>query len=69
MAVPTAHDYNYAAFPIEDDVDYFSAFWELLKPGERAPDVELIDLASGAMAPLTEITRQGLTIVELGSLT
>ncbi len=61
--------YNYATFPTEDDVDYFSAFWELLKPGERAPDVELIDLASGATTPLTEITRQGLTIIELGSLT
>ena len=61
--------YNYATFPADDDPEYFSAFWELLKPGERAPEVELLDLASGATTPLTDITRKGLTIIELGSLT
>ncbi len=69
MTVSTATQYNYATFPTQDDVDYFSEFWELLKPGERAPEVDLTDLNSGETTPLTEVTRQGLTIVELGSLT
>lgn len=69
MTDSTAHDYNYATFPTEDDVTYFSAFWELLKPGERAPEVELLDLAGDTRVSLTDITRQGLTVIELGSLT
>ncbi len=64
-----SQDYNYATFPTDDDLDYFNAFWELLKSGERAPEVDLLDLVSGEPIALTAITRQGLTIIELGSLT
>ncbi len=65
----TAQGYNYATFPSDDDVAYFGRFQEHLKVGEPAPDAELLDLESGEMVRLSEITRDGLTILEFGSLT
>ncbi|CAN5647278.1 hypothetical protein BH20CHL1_BH20CHL1_05930 [soil metagenome] len=63
-------DYNYAIFPSEDDIEFFAAFFELLKPGEKAPDPELLDLESDESIPLSTITRQhAFTVIELGSLT
>ncbi len=65
----TADDYNYWVFPAEDDVEVFARWPEVLKVGTRAPDPELLDLASGQTVPLSTYTRRGLTVVELGSLT
>ena len=64
-----AHGYNYSVFPPDDDVDAFAAWPEVIKAGHRAPDPHLLDLESGDMVRLTEVTRKGLTVVELGSLT
>jgi len=62
-------EYNYAAFPPEDDVDAFAHFMEFLKVGQLAPDPELTELASGERMRLRSLIRQGMTIVEFGSLT
>jgi hypothetical protein len=62
--------YNYATFPSDDDVEFFAGFWEHLKPGEKAPDPQLLNLATGQPISLSAVTRQhSLTVVELGSLT
>ena len=65
----TADQYNYRVFPPEDDVEVFARWPEALKVGTKAPDPELVDLASGQTVPLSRYTRRGLTVVELGSLT
>jgi hypothetical protein len=65
----TAGDYNYRVFPPEDDVEVFARWPEVLKVGTKAPDPELVELASGQTVPLSSYTRRGLTVVELGSLT
>lgn len=67
---PTAEEYNYATFPSDDDVEFFAAFFEHLKPGEPAPDPELHDLDGGQPRRLSAITSQAaFTVIELGSLT
>ena len=65
----TADDYNYRVFPPEDDVDVFARWPEVAKVGTKAPDPELLDLASGQTVRLSGYSRRGLTVVELGSLT
>jgi len=65
----SSDDYNYAVFPPEDDVDAFAHFMEFLKVGQRAPDPELTELATGEQVHLSAITRQGITVIEFGSLT
>ncbi len=61
--------YNYPVFPPEDDVEAFARFGDYLKVGQHAPDPELTDLDSGDRVRLTSLTRQGMTIIEFGSLT
>ena len=65
----SSEEYNYAVFPPEDDVDAFAHFMEFLKVGQLAPDPELTELASGKRMRLRSFTRQGMTIIEFGSLT
>jgi hypothetical protein len=65
----TADSYNYSVFPPENDVEAFAHFMEFLKVGQRAPDPELTDLDTGQPTRLSSITRQGMTVVEFGSLT
>ena len=65
----SSEEYNYAIFPPEDDVDAFAHFMEFLKVGQLAPDPELTELASGERMRLRSLTRQGMTIIEFGSLT
>lgn len=69
MTGPSEQEYNYATFPSEDDPEFFANFAEHLKPGETAPDPALLDLESGQHMMLSDVTRQGLTVIELGSLT
>lgn len=64
-----ARAYNYAVFPPDDDVEHFARFAEHLKAGERAPDPPLVDLETLDETRLSASTREGLTIVEFGSLT
>lgn len=65
----TTDAYNYPVFPPENDVEAFAHFMEFLKVGQPAPDLELTDLDSGQPIRLSSLTRQGMTIVEFGSLT
>lgn len=65
----SSNSYNYAVFPPEDDVDAFAHFMEFLKVGQIAPDPELYPLDSEDAVRLSSITRQGMTIIEFGSLT
>lgn len=62
-------DYNYAVFPPEDDVDAFAGFSTHLPVGDFASDSVLTRLQDRRNVRLSEITRQGLTIIEFGSLT
>jgi len=66
----TIPPYNHPTFPTAEDVEFFAAFFEHLKPGERAPDPLVYDLDRSESVQLAEITSgQALTVVELGSLT
>jgi hypothetical protein len=65
----TLDAYNYPVFPPENDVEAFAHFMEFLKVGQLAPDPELAELDSGKRIRLSSLTRQGMTIVEFGSLT
>ena len=69
MSQVAVSEYNYATFPSDDDPELFACFPEHLKPGEPAPDPELIDLDTGERIQLSAVTGSGLTVVELGSLT
>jgi hypothetical protein len=63
-------DYNYRSFPADDDPVLFPAYFEHLKPGEAAPDGNLIDIDSGDSVSLGSIYSQNaLTVIELGSFT
>ena len=64
-----ASDYNYAIFPPDDDVEAFTGFSSHLKIVETAPDPALQDLDSRESVRLSDYSRQGLTVVEFGSLT
>lgn len=61
--------YNYPSFPAESDVDVFQAFPDIVKVGTSAPDPELIDLETGNLVRLSDFTKQGITVIEFGSLT
>lgn len=65
----SSDNYNYAVFPPEDDVDAFAHFMEFLKVGQVAPDPELTELVTGERMRLSSLTRQGMTVIEFGSLT
>lgn len=65
----TSDNYNYGGFPPEDDVDAFAHFMEFLKVGQVAPDPELTELVTGERMRLSSLTRQGMTVIEFGSLT
>ena len=65
----TSNEYNYPVFPPENDVEAFAHFMEFLKVGQLAPDPEMTELDSGELIRLSSLTRQGMTIVEFGSLT
>lgn len=65
----SAEPYNYQSFPVESDVEDFRRFPEIVKVGTRAPETTLTDLETGEPVSLRDVTRQGLTILEFGSLT
>ncbi len=69
LATSLGAGYNYAVFPPDDDVEAFANFPNHLKAGQRAPDPDLLDLEHRAPVRLSDFTRQGLTVVEFGSLT
>ncbi len=61
--------YNYWSFPVESDVEDFRRFPEILNAGTTAPDTQLIDLDTGERVSLRDVVRNGVTVLEFGSLT
>jgi hypothetical protein len=61
--------YNANEFPVESDVEDFECFPDICKVGTRAPETTLTDLETGERVNLRDVTRNGLTILEFGSLT
>lgn len=59
--------YNHPTFPLDLEEPLFEAFPGVLPPGERAPDGELVDLASGEKVRLRQIWKRGPVMVEFGS--
>lgn len=62
-------EYNYEVFPLDLDMDDFHAFPSVLTVGERAPDGELVDAASGDSVRLASLWRSGPVLLEFGSIT
>lgn len=62
-------DYNYPNFPLDMDGDVFAAFANRLHAGERAPDGEVTDAATGERAPLSSYWAKGPLVIEFGSIT
>ncbi len=61
--------YNYPVFPLDLDMPDFRVFPEVLKVGQRAPNGELIDAASGTAVKLSSYWRSGPLVIEFGSIT
>lgn len=62
-------DYNYAGFPLDMDGIDFATFPSVLKVGERAPNGELVDAATGEAVKLSHYWRSGPLVIEFGSIT
>jgi hypothetical protein len=67
--VNSATPYNAPSFPVDSDVEDFARFPDIVKVGTHAPETTLTDLETGNPVNLRDITRQGVTILEFGSLT
>ena len=61
--------YNYESFPLDMDMPDFDAFPRALTVGERAPNGELLDAASGKPVRLSSYWRSGPCVIEFGSIT
>ena len=62
-------EYNYPHFPLDMDGHDFTRFPEFLKVGERAPDGELTDAATGERVRLSSLWKPGPAVIEFGSIT
>jgi hypothetical protein len=62
-------NYNYSVFDMEREEPVFEAFPSNLHVGERAPNFELEDLASGEMVSLRSLASSGVAVLEFGSFT
>jgi hypothetical protein len=61
--------YNYPDFNMAREMPPFEAFRNILHVGEKAPDYELEDLATGEVVSLKSLWREGPAIIEFGSFT
>lgn len=61
--------YNYEHFPPDMDDAVFARFPSVLRVGERAPDGEVFELATGARRPLSAYWRERPVMIEFGSVT
>ena len=62
-------EYNYECFPLDFDMPDFDAFPETLKVGQRAPNGEVVDAATGETIKLSSAWRSGPVVIEFGSIT
>jgi len=62
-------DYNYPNFPLDMDGAVFAAFANRLHAGERAPDGEVTDAATGERTSLSSYWAKGPLVIEFGSIT
>lgn len=62
-------EYNYRSFPRDLDMATFEAFPDLLRVGERAPNAEVVNAATGEPAKLSRYWRNGAAVIEFGSIT
>ena len=62
-------EYNYREFPIDMEMPDFERWPGLIAAGERAPDGELVDAASGERVLLSDLWRRGTLVIEFGSVT
>jgi hypothetical protein len=63
------NEYNYSVFDMEREEPIFEAFPNNLHVGERAPNFELEDLATGEMVSLRSLATSGVAVLEFGSFT
>lgn len=61
--------YNYESFPRDLDMADFHAFPGVMTVGDRAPNGELIDAATGEPVKLSRFWRSGPAVLEFGSIT
>ena len=63
------NEYNYSVFDMEREEPVFEAFPNNLHVGERAPNFELEDLATGELISLRSLATSGVAVLEFGSFT
>ena len=63
------NEYNYETFPLDMQGSDFEAFPSFAKAGDKAPDGDLIDAATGKPVKLSDYWREGPVMAEFGSLT
>ncbi|NKB86964.1 MAG: hypothetical protein GKS06_01915 [Acidobacteria bacterium] len=61
--------YNYANFPLDMEEADFLAFPSALQVGERAPNGEVVDAATGETVKLSRFWSSGPCVIEFGSIT
>ncbi len=62
-------EYNYESFPLTMSNDDFEGFPHGLKAGQKAPDGELVDAATGERVKLSDHWADGPVMIEFGSVT
>ena len=62
-------EYNYGTFPLNMTGEGFTDFPDFLHVGQKAPDGELLDVATGQTVRLSDYWREGPLMVEFGSIT
>lgn len=66
----SAETYNYRHFEMDDaEMAAFDAFPSHLRVGEPAPDLPLVDLATGAEVRLATLWKREHVVMEFGSFT
>ncbi len=62
-------DYNYSVFNMDREEPFFEGFPNNLHVGERAPNFQLEDLATGETVSLRSLAATGVALLEFGSFT
>ena len=62
-------EYNYETFPLTMSANEFKDFPDFLHVGQKAPDGDLVDVATGRTGRLSDYWSEGPLVVEFGSIT